>query len=178
MADLVTVAGGSSHGIKTLSAAEHHAAVSALSKLGSAGGVSQGVASVFGGSLRSATLSGGTVHSDGIKVGATSLVAGRGADTFAGGVHSGATPAFGAVGSDTVVSGSAFSSGAAAAKAAATGGHAGSSGDTINVAGTTAASVKSEAAQAGKAVGHTITMADKTTITLTGVSTHDVVKPH
>jgi hypothetical protein len=166
MADLVTVAGGASHGVKTLSAAEHHAAVSALSKLGSAHGASHGVASVLGGGLRSATLSGGS----------SSLVQGRGADTFAGGVHSSAKPVFG--GSDTVVSGSAFHSTVEATKSAAAGGPASLGGDTINVAGTTAASVKSETVQASKAAGHTITMSDKTTITLTGVSAHDVVKPH
>src|SRR5579862_5413135 len=125
MGDLVTLPPGFS-GNKTLSAAEHHAAVSALSKLQS----TQGVASVFGGSLRSATLSGGTLQQDGIK--------------FAGGVHSGATPAFGA---DHAVSGSAFSSTAEAAKAAAGIGHVGLSTDTIKLAGTTAASVKSETVQ-------------------------------
>jgi hypothetical protein len=174
MADLVTVSGGS-HGIKSLSPAEHQAAVNALSKLASTDGASQGVASVLGGSLRSATLSGGSALSQGIKVGSSNLV-GRGADTFAGGVHSGATPTFSGIGSDTVVAGSAVSSTTAATQQATSGGHSSLSGDTINIAGTTAASVKSQAVPENKSAGHTITLSDKTTITLTGV--HDVTKPH
>jgi hypothetical protein len=168
MADLVTVSGGAKSGISTLSAAEHHAALKALSKLGSTTGATQGVASVLGGSnLTSATLSGGSVHGQ------------VGSDTFAGGVHSGVTPAFTGIGSDTVVAGSAFSSKAETTQATGTSAHALSlsSSDTINVAGTTAASVKTETTPDSKA-GHTITLSDKTTITLTGVSTHDVTKPH
>jgi hypothetical protein len=175
MADLVTVAGGAHASLKSLSPAEHQAAVSALSKLASA---SPGVSSVLGGSLRSATLSGGSVHSEGIKVGSSSLAIGSGADTFAGGVRSVAAPAHTTIGSDTVVAGSAFSSKIDATKSAASGAHVSLSGDTINVAGTTAASVKSETVQDAKSAGHTITLSDKTTITLTGVSAHDVIKPH
>jgi hypothetical protein len=177
MADLVTVAGGAHTGIKTLTPAEHQAAVSALSKLAGASGASRGISSVLGGTLRSATLSGGTMHAEGLKVGSTSLMIGRGADTFAGGVHSAVTPAHGAVGSDTVVAGSAFSSKIDATKPTTSGAHASLSGDTINIAGTTAAGVKSETAHDAKSAGHTITLSDKTTITLTGVSAHDV-KPH
>lgn len=176
MADLVTVAGGAHASLKSLSPAEHQAAVSALSKLASA---SPGVSSVLGGSLRSATLSGGSVvHSEGIKVGSSSLATGSGADTFAGGVRSAAAVAHTTIGSDTVVAGSAFSSKIDATKSAASGAHVSLSGDTINVAGTTAASVKSETVQDAKSAGHTITLSDKTTITLTGVSAHDVIKPH
>lgn len=175
MADLVTVAGGAHASLKSLSPAEHQAAVSALSKLASA---SPGVSSVLGGSLRSATLSGGSVvHSEGIKVGSSSLAVGSGADTFAGGVSSAAAPVH-TIGSDTVVAGSAFSSKIDATKSTASGAHVSLSGDTINVAGTTAASVKSETVQDAKSAGHTITLSDKTTITLTGVSAHDVIKPH
>jgi hypothetical protein len=166
MANLVTVAGGAKAGISTLSPAEHHAAISALSKLSAASGATHGVASALGGTLRSATLSGGSVHSS----------AGHGADTFAGGVHSGATPAVSSLGSDTVVAGSAFKPESTAASVAKS--HPLSlSGDTINVAGTTAATVKSETVHDAKA-GHTITLSDKTTITLTGVAPHDVTKPH
>jgi hypothetical protein len=115
--------------------------------------------------LRSATLSGGTVHE-----------AGKGADTFVGGAH-GAQHPITSVGSDTVVAGSGFSGKIAASSPAAFGaGHA-VGADTINVAGTTAASVKHDPA-AGKAVGQTITLSDKTTVTLTGVHSHDVTKPH
>lgn len=173
MVDLVTVSGGS-HGLNSLSPAEHQAAINALAKLSSSTGASQGVASVLGGSLRSATLSGGSALSDGVKAGSSNLI-GRGADTFAGGAHSATTPTF-AIGSDTVVAGSAITSATEATKQASSGVHANLSGDTINIAGTTAASVKSNVVQDSKSAGHTITMSDKTTITLTGV--HDVTKPH
>ena len=165
MADLVTVPGGAKSGISTLSTAEHQAALRALAKLSSSSGATHGIASVLGSAaLPSATLSGGSVHGQ------------VGSDTFVGGVHSGVTPTFSGIGSDTVVAGSAF-----VAKPAASAGAAHTmaiiSGDTINVAGTTAASVKTETLPDNK-VGNTITLSDKTTITLTGVSTHDVPKPH
>lgn len=165
MADLTTVSGGAKHGVSSLSPAEHKAAITALSKLTS-GGASHGVSSALSTSLRSATLKGGSVHSDGV----------RQSTSFAGGVHTGATPAFKAIGSDTVKAGSAFSSKGPQA-AGSTHGLGGAGADTIKVAGVTAASVKNENAHDAKA-GHTITLSDKTTITLTGVSTHDVVKPH
>ncbi len=164
MADLVTVPGGTKAGISTLSPAEHQAALHALSKLSSATSATQGVASVFGGSsLSSATLSGGSVHG---KVGA---------DTFAGGVHSGVSPAFGGIGSDTVLAGSAFS-GKFETSSASGAAHPLTLSDTINVAGTTAASVKSVTGPESKTGA--LTLSDKTTITLTGISAHDVTKPH
>jgi hypothetical protein len=162
MADLVTVAGGAKPGISTLSPAEHQAAMHALSRLSTGVGASTGVASVLGGSnLTSATQSGGSAK----------LVTGRGADTFAGGVHQSSAPAFSTLGSDTVVAGSAFGK----LDPAAAGQAHSLSGDTINVAGTTAASLKEQTLHAGKAAGQTITLSDKTTVTLTGV--HDVTKP-
>jgi hypothetical protein len=164
MADLVTVPGGSKHGITGLTPVEHQIALKALAKLsGVSGSATSGVASVFGGSLRSATLSGGSVHTQNI-------------DKLPGGVKS--APGFGSIGSDTVVAGSAFT--AKDGVSSATGvksGALGLGGDTISVAGATAASVKHEPVQDAKAV-HTITMSDKTTITLTGVAPHDVPKSH
>jgi hypothetical protein len=160
MADLVTVAGGARHGVSSLSPAEHQAAIHALSKLSDSSGASTGVASVLGGAFRSATLSGGATKS-----------------TFAGGVHDSTAPTFSTLGSDTVVAGSAFTkldptqAGSGASHALSL------SGDTINVAGATAASLKNETVHESKAAGQTITLSDKTTITLTGVS-HDVTKPH
>jgi hypothetical protein len=163
-----TVGGASRTGISSLTHTEHQAAINALKKLSSASGATHGVASVLGAHLVSATQSGGSVH-EGT----------RGADTFAGGVHTGATPSL-AIGSDTVVAGSGFSGKIESAGSATAGSaHALSlSGDTINVAGTTAASVKTEPLHEGKITGQTLTLSDKTTITLTGVSAHDVTKAH
>jgi hypothetical protein len=160
-------------GIASLSPAERHAAINALSKLTKSGTASSGVSSVFGGALKSATLSGGSVLSASIKTpGGTTLVSGRGADTFAGGVRSGAKPTIHAIGSDTVVAGSAFGK----TELTNAGGSRALTGDTISVAGVTAAGVKT--AQDVKSTGHTITMADKTNITLTGITPHNVTKPH
>jgi hypothetical protein len=163
MVDMATVDGGTRSGVSSLSPSEHHAAISALSKL-TEGSASHGVASVFGGTLQSATVSSGASQKS------PTLVSGRGADTFAGGVHSGAAPAVKAIGSDTVVAGSAF-----AKTELSTGPNRALTADTIKSAGTTAADVKT--APDTKASGTTITMADKTSITLTGVTPHSV-KPH
>jgi len=159
MADLVTVSGGSKVGATTLTAHEHQAALQALNKLKTTGGVSTGVASALGGTLRSAT----TIT--------TNLVGIKQAATFAGGVTSTVKPSISAVGSDTVVAGSAFTK----TELAGTGGKIGLSTETIKAAGVTAASVKSEPTVATTA-SHTITMSDKTSITLSGISTHDVIK--
>jgi hypothetical protein len=159
MADLVTVTGGSKQGISSLTQAEHQAAIHALSKLSAASGATHGVASALGATLRSATLSGGSVEK-------------AGADTFAGGVRSSSLHT---IGSDTVVAGSAFSAKSVAATPASGAAHL--TADTINVAGRTAAGVKTEAAHTSTE-GHTITLSDKTTITLTGVTPHTVTKPH
>jgi hypothetical protein len=49
--------------------------------------------------------------------------------------------------------------------------------DSIKVASQTASSIKAESATP-KTSTSTLTLSDKTTVTLTGVSTHNVVKPH
>jgi hypothetical protein len=167
MAEL-TIAGGVRTGVASLTPSEHQAALNALSKLSSGAGATHGIASVLGRSLPSATLSGGTVHD-----------VARTSESFIGGVRTGVAT-ISSVGSDTVVAGSGITGKPESAGSAAAGtAHPLSlSGDTINVSGSTAAGVKHEALPAGKAVGQTITLSDKTTITLTGVSPHDVTKPH
>jgi len=155
------MAGGTKVGATTLTAHEHQAALQALEKLKTTGSVSHGVASVLGGSLRSAvTIS-------------TNLLGSK-SDSFAGGVKSDVKAAISAIGSDTVVAGSAFTKSELAGKG---GGVSALSSDTIKAAGVTAASVKHDPAEAAKSA-HTITMPDKTSITLSGISTHDVIKPH
>ena len=121
MADSASVIGGAGHP-SPLSAAEHHAAMQALAKVGA-----------------SSLLSGGD------KVTSGSLDAGA------------ARTQFRIV--DTVPGGN-------AAKL---------SPEAIKQTGASAASFKPEAQTQG--TGHTITMADKTTITVSGVP-HNVVKPH
>jgi hypothetical protein len=172
MVDMATINGGSKVGVSSLSASEHQAAINALAKLSGSSGGTKGVSSVFGGTFKNATVSSGTAHADAAKTASgTTLVSGKGADTFAGGVHSAAAPAVKAVGSDTVVAGSAFGKTELAA-----GSTRALTGDTISVAGTTAAGVKTTPEV--KAGGQTITMADKTSITLTGVTAHNTAKPH
>jgi hypothetical protein len=168
MADLVTIFGGGhghGHGHHSgLTAFEHQAALQALEKLKAASGVGRGVASVLGGGLRSATSKGGT-----------NLLTAK-TETFAGGVHSDVKASIRAIGSDTVVAGSAFTKAELLGRGG-TSAVGGLSADTIKAAGLTAATVKNDAAEP-KSAGHTITMSDKTSITLSGISTHDVIKPH
>lgn len=160
MTDMATIGGGGHHhhrhhdSTTSLSPAEQQAAINALSKLGSALGALSGISSVLGGALRSATLSGG-------------------GDTFSGGVRTGFSATIQAIGSDTVVAGSAFGK---TELSKVTGGKSGTlnlSYDTINIAGVTASSIKTDTLVV-KPTGIKITMSDKTSITLTGVTTHDL----
>lgn len=160
-----SLSGGARHGLSALSHAERQAAQNALSRIKGSGGLTH-----------NATVFGGTVSKAGL--GSRSLIQGRGSDTFAGGSRGVQTRPLIAAGNDTVVSGSAVMFGGRTPLSEALGGH-GSHGfalnsDTINVAGTTADSVK--AAQHESAPkAHTVTLADKTTITITGLS-HDIPK--
>jgi hypothetical protein len=89
-------------------------------------------------------------------------------EKFAGGVSSSVKPSVGSViGSDTVVAGSALTKSELSTKS-------GVGTETIKVEGVTAALVKNEAAT--KSAAHTIVMPDKTNITLSGISTHDLFK--
>ena len=105
-------------------------------------------------------------------LGASGLLAGQGNDTFAGGVHSGFD--LHGFASDSVIGGS--SAGHTPASD-----HASSvfhlSNDTINLAGATAAGVKAQDPSQATHGTHTVTLADKTTLNITGVS-HDIIKPH
>jgi hypothetical protein len=163
--EMATICGGTQHyqvragmpSAATLTPTERLAALSALNKLGQAYGATSGISSVLGGGLSSATLSGGTVSLDKIQS--------IGSDTFAGGVGSGLSASINAIGSDTVVAGSAFAKGELSSTASSKSG-------TLNLSGDTAASVKTETPVVK--AGIKITMPDKTSITLTGISTHDL----
>jgi hypothetical protein len=160
-----SLSGGARHGLTALSNAERQAAQNALSRIKSSGGLSH-----------NATVFGGTVSKAGL--GAPSLMQGRGSDTFAGGSRGVQTRPLIAAGNDTVVSGSSAVLGGRTPLSESIGSHSSRgfalSSDTINVAGATAEHVKA-VQQEGAAKAHTITLADKTTITVTGLS-HDIPK--
>lgn len=175
MAATATISGGVRHGMANLSPAERQAAQNVLAKLKQSG---SGLGSHFG--RESATVSSGSaLPLKPAALGASTLLSARGSDTFMGGVRS--APATGVrVGNDTVVSGSTIKSGlpqASHAVAGHTAQHVALSSDTINVAGVTASHVQAAHPQEAKGT-HTITLEDKTTIKLAGLSAHDVSKLH
>ncbi|MGP0074274.1 MAG: hypothetical protein ACLPWF_20360 [Bryobacteraceae bacterium] len=168
-----TVSGGAAHGVAALSLTERQAAHNVLAKLKQTG---SGLGSHFGGALESATVSGAAA----LTLRPSTLLSARGSDTFMGGVrHAPATHGV-SLGTDTVVSGSTArfgvhpSSHTVAARGAQ---HFTLNTDTINVAGVTAAHI-----QAGhphdNTRAHTVTLADKTTIKIEGLSAHDISKLH
>ena len=160
-----SLSGGVRHGLSALSHAERQAAQNALSRIKGSGGLTHN-ATVFGGMVSKAGL------------GAPSLIQGRGSDTFAGGSRGVQTRPLMPAGNDTVVSGSSVVFGGRTPLSESIPGHSSHgfalNSDTINVAGATAESVKA-AQHEGAAKAHTITLADKTTITVTGLS-HDIPK--
>lgn len=166
-----SVTSGAKHGPSVLSHAERAVAQNALNKLNSLQarpglhtGNSTTSATVFGG-VRSAQLGG------------ASLIHGQGNDTFMGGARSVSTHALANIGNDTVVSGSSAHGGHIAPEAHGARSVASFSlnSDTIGVKGKTAEGVK-EARPEGKANTHTITLSDKTTVTVAGLSHHDMGK--
>jgi hypothetical protein len=131
-------------------------------------GISSPSATVFGG-MKTAKLS------------TASLVHGQGNDTFMSGARSLSTHALAHVGNDTVVGGSAATSAHANTEAHGTAGsHAFAlNSDTINVKGATAEAVKSTHPDQGATSSHTITLGDKTTVTISGLQHHDAgILPH
>ena len=171
-----SVVGGAAHGLAPLSHAEREAAQNALAKLKSPGAV---IGLHLGGSAQSATIYSGSLVKS-VDLGASTLIHGQGRDTFLGGARGVATNALAKIGSDTVVSGSAAAFGDRSSAAEAVSGqgahHFSLSGDTINIAGVTAESVKAAHTQDAAKSAHTITLSDKTTITIAGLSPHDITK--
>jgi hypothetical protein len=106
------------------------------------------------------------------------LVHGQGSDTFIGGVRNASAATVSSIGNDTVMSGS--TAGIPGHNPEAQGSRVVQqftlNSDTINVAGTTAASFKSESQEPKTA--HTVTLSDKTTINIAGLSQHDITKLH
>jgi hypothetical protein len=175
MAVGASVTGGATHGLAVLSHAEREAARQALAKLKTSG---SGLGSHLSGSTESATVYGGA-KTTGLK--ASTLIHGRGSDTFIGGARSAPTHTLANIGNDTVVSGSAATLGRTTVDHL--GGHSTQNihltSDTISVKGVTAEGVKAARPEEAKAATHTVTLADKTTVTISGLSQHDVGKlPH
>jgi len=168
-----SISGGASHGLAVLSHAEREAAKHALAKLKTLG---SGLGRHLGGSTESATVYGGvSVKTSGLAV--SKLIHGRGNDTFKGGARSTPTRSLAHIGNDTVVSGSAT----ALASRTQVGGVASTqhfhlSSDTINIKGATAEGIKAAHPEHAKAGAHTVTLADKTKVTISGLSQHDVGK--
>jgi hypothetical protein len=146
---------------------ERLAAQNALARLKT---VTGSLAPGLGASSQSATLIGGALRERGLV--STGLPHGAGSDTFIGGARGSAM----SLGNDTVLSGSSavFDRGTNPLTAHGAG-HFSLSSDTINVAGATALSVKAVQPE-DKAKSHTVTLGDKTTVTISGLSTHDITK--
>ena len=176
MVEGATLGGGAKHGLAKLTDAEREAANKALAKLKTPG-------ARLGSHLNSLTQH-ATVHGgSSVKVGGSAtpmLIRGQGSDTFIGGARSALGHVSTDLGKDTVVSGSAPTLVGHASHPDALGGHGHQtfslSAETINVAGTTAETVKSEHARDAATSAHTITLSDKTTVTIAGLSQHDIAK--
>jgi hypothetical protein len=159
---LSTPHGGVHHGLATLSHSEFQAAQHALSQIARASGG-------HGSFSQSATLIGGSLRAGASP--ALSLLHG-GSDTFVGGARSSLTAS---IGTDTIVGGSAkLVDGTIGVLGSHNVGRLALSADTINAAGHTALSVKTEPQSI--AAGHTVTVGEKTTITISGLSAHDITK--
>jgi hypothetical protein len=162
------ISDGAKHGLATLSHGDRMAAQGALDKLNSLKG---NLGLRLGATAQSATVFGGA-HT--LKLGAAALAHGQGSDTFMSGAHSMSTHALSKIGNDTVVSGSTSTGGHKASDARGAQ-HFNLNGDTINVKGATAEGVKGARPDEAK-TSHTIMLADKTTVTIAGLSHHDIGK--
>jgi hypothetical protein len=153
-----TISGGVKHGMAVLSHSERSAAQHILANLNKGGS-----ATVFGG-VKSA------------RVGGASFIHG-GNDTFLGGAGSAATHALSKIGDDTVVGGSRTGGRSLSDAHSAQGAHGFNlNSDTINVKGVTAEGLKSEQPREAATGSHTIALSEKTSVTVSGLTKHDVGK--
>jgi hypothetical protein len=154
-----TISGGVKHGLAVLSHSERSAAQHILANLNKGGS-----ATVFGG-VKSA------------RVGGATFIHGGGNDTFLGGAGSASTHALSKIGNDTVVSGSRTGGRSLSDARSGQGAHGFNlNSDTINVKGVTAEGVKSEQPREAATGSHTIALSEKTTVTVSGLTKHDVGK--
>lgn len=167
MTGSVTMGGGIAHKTTTLSPKEYQAAQSALTKLKVS---ASNISSHLTGTTQSATVSSGS------PVTRTPLLHGQGSDTFIGGVRSASAASVSSIGNDTVMSGSTVGTSGQTGEPHRSVQQFNLSNDTVNVAGTTAAGVKADSKETKGA--HTVTLSDKTTINIAGLSQHDITKLH
>jgi len=167
-----SVSSGAKHGPSVLSHSERAVAQNALDKLNSLR-AKPGLHSSS--PTSSATVFGGVKTA---QLGGSSLIHGQGNDTFMGGARSVSTHALANIGNDTVVSGSSAHGGHIAPEAhgARTIPNFSLNSDTISIKGKTAEGVKDAHHEGKVASTHTITLSDKTTVTVAGLSHHDVGK--
>jgi len=155
MAISATVSGGAQHGASILTHAQHVVAQNALDRLNALKPTS---ATVFGG-----------VKSSGL--GGPNLVHGQGNDTFLSGARAVSTHALANIGNDTVVSGSAANPGHMKPE-----GHLGHSVPNFSLSSDT---IKGAHQEGTTTTSHTIALSDKTKVTISGLTHHDVSKlPH
>ena len=188
MVGTATITGGARAAGVTLSAAEQLAAQQALAKL--AGTVaSSALPSIAALSAASATpvlasaiavpsiaAPAPALHAlAGLKSAASGLVLGGGNDSLTGGVPHCRSKGWPDLPSDSVSGGSATN----LPVASVTGQHAPTLGaDVVQASGVTAAGVKAQDPASAHTGAHTITLVDKTVLTITGAGSHSIVKPH
>jgi hypothetical protein len=173
-----TVTGGTTHGMPALSEVERHAARGVLEKLKQS---SAALGPHLGRGVENATVSSGSalsMRASTVGLGASTLLSARGSDTFMGGVRSAPLSSL-HIGTDTVVSGSTNRLRGQTREALGARGvqHFALTSDTINIAGATATSIKAGHTHSTTST-HTVTLADKTTIKIAGLSEHDISKLH
>jgi hypothetical protein len=166
--------GGAKHALVALSDAERDAANRVLAKLKTSGG---GLGSHLGNLTQHATVHGGSsVKTPGM---APTLVGAHGSDTFVGGARTNLALSPATVAHDTVVGGSVTPFTPPVSVADALGKHGGQglslSNETINVAGTTAENLKAGLPHEATSA-HAVTLTDKTSITIAGLSHDDISK--
>jgi hypothetical protein len=160
--------GGYEPGLGTLSAGEFQAAQNALSKISSSAGT---LGNSLGNLAQNAAAIGGALHSNALQP--PSLLHGTGSDTFVGGARS---SLLAGIGSDTVVGGSAKALAASAGVVNAQNiSDFALSADTVSPAGVTALSIKQAEPDAGHKA-HTVSVGDKTIVTISGLSSHEISK--
>lgn len=166
--DCPTLHGGVKHGLAALSHSELQAAQHALSKLTSAtGSLGRGLSNIS----QSATSTGGSFRPSALQT--PGLLQGTGTDTFVGGARSSSLQN---VGADRIVGGSAKSVDTALGLLGTHNPNGVAFGtDSINIAGATALSVTAREPETNTRA-HTVTLGDKTTITISGLSAHDISK--
>lgn len=172
MAGLATVAGGIKQGVSVLSQAERVIAQNALNRLNTSKG-SLGLN--MNSQAPSATVFGGVKSA---RLGSPALTQGLGSDTFTSGARTMSTHALAQIGNDTVLSGSVAASYHAPETRTAHNTF-NLNTDTISVKGTTAEAMSGAHVDTKATSSHTITFSDKTTVTVVGLSHHDITKlPH